>query len=199
MYHKLLNLATDAEFYFLLRLIDDDLARMARAEGCTCGGKVHTADYPRKPRGGPKGVRDRIVMRASFCCAEEGCRRRKTPPSVRFLGRKVYFAVVVLLLPILQEGATPLRVRRLRALFRVSQRTLQRWRRWWLEVVPQTQWWQAERAHRAAGVEAERGLPASLLHGLFEQDGSAIDGARAVLVVLMRLPCYTSRPVEHAR
>jgi hypothetical protein len=199
LYHKLLSLATDEDFYVLLRLIDDDLARMARAQGCTCGGKLHSADYPRKPRGGPKGVRDRIVMRASFCCAEEGCRRRKTPPSVRFLGRKVYFTVVVLLLPILQEGATPLRVRRLRALFRVSQRTLQRWRKWWLEVVPQTQWWQAERAQRGAGFETERELPGSLLVGLLERDGSAIDRARAVLVILLRLACYASRPIEHAR
>jgi hypothetical protein len=194
-----LSLATDPGFYYLQKMIDDDLARMARAEGCDCGGKLHTADYPRKPRGGPKGVRDRIVMRASFCCAREDCRRRRTPASVRFLGRKVYFAVVVLLLPILREGATPLRVRRLRALFRVSQRTLQRWRRWWLEVVPQTQWWQAERAHQVPGIDGEGQLPGSLLAGLVQKEGSAIGRAMAVLVALVRLASYTQRPIEHAR
>jgi len=30
--------------------------------------------------------------RFSFCCARDGCRTRKTPPSFRFLGRKVYLA-----------------------------------------------------------------------------------------------------------
>jgi hypothetical protein len=28
-------------------------------------------------------------QRFSFCCAVGGCRKRTTPPSLRFLGRKV--------------------------------------------------------------------------------------------------------------
>jgi len=30
----------------------------------------------------------------SFCCDRDGCRKRVTPPSVRFLGRKVYLGAV---------------------------------------------------------------------------------------------------------
>ena len=30
-----------------------------------------------------------------YCCAEEDCRRRRTPESVRFLGRRVYAGLVV--------------------------------------------------------------------------------------------------------
>ena len=37
--------------------------------------------YDRKPRGGSQWT-----LRFSFCCDQEGCRRRHTPPSVRFHG-----------------------------------------------------------------------------------------------------------------
>jgi hypothetical protein len=36
--------------------------------------------------------------RFSFCCDRDGCRNRATPPSVRFLGRKVYLGAVVMLI-----------------------------------------------------------------------------------------------------
>ena len=36
-----------------------------------------------------------------------------TPSSLRFLGRKVFFGVLVLLLPVLREGPTPERLARL--------------------------------------------------------------------------------------
>ena len=50
--------------------------RQAHQQGCLfCGGKLHRADYERKPRGGPEWD-----YRYSFCCAREGCRRRQTPP-----------------------------------------------------------------------------------------------------------------------
>jgi len=42
----------------------------------------------------------------SFCCALDGCRSRATPPSLRFLGRKVYLAAIVVLIAILRHGAT---------------------------------------------------------------------------------------------
>ena len=59
-------------------------------------------------------------MRQSVCCAMEGCRRRANPPSLRFLGRQVYFGALVLLLPILMEGPTPRRVARLREVYDVK-------------------------------------------------------------------------------
>ena len=58
-----------------------------------CGGVLHSARYPRKPRGGPPELRQTDNSRLSFCCAQ--CRRRHTPRSVRYLGRRVYLATVV--------------------------------------------------------------------------------------------------------
>lgn len=143
MYQSLLH---DASFFDLLCRFDEDLAREARASGCSaCGGVLHSARYPRKPRGGPSELPRSHAVRASFCCAREGCRRRTTPPSLRFLGRKVFFGVVVVLLPILREGPTPTRLKQLETEFSVSRRTLYRWRRWWLETVSRSSWWRQQR------------------------------------------------------
>ena len=56
--------------------------------------------------------------RFSFCCSRDGCRKRKTPPSLRFLGRKVYVAAMVVLIAIMREGATAMRMRQLTAIGR---------------------------------------------------------------------------------
>src|SRR5262245_40518516 len=74
-------------------------ARLAAAGCPPCGGALHRSDYPRKPSGAliaPEGEGDMCVTRFSLCCAREGCRKRATPPSLRFLGRRVYLGVVVI-------------------------------------------------------------------------------------------------------
>jgi hypothetical protein len=52
---------------------------------------------------------------------------------LRFLGRKVFFSVVVLLVPVLREGPKGERLHRLQEWFQVSPRTVRRWQRWWRE------------------------------------------------------------------
>ncbi len=95
MYRALL---ADARFHNLLLALDRDLAAAARAKGCAhCGGVLHSARFRRKLRGSPAGVDEDYDHRLSFCCAVELCRRRMTPPSFRFLGRKVFLGVVVVL------------------------------------------------------------------------------------------------------
>ena len=105
---------SDARFYQLLFRIDQNLANEVQAGGCRfCGGVLHGARYPRKPRG-LRPVRDASHdTRLSFCCAMNGCRRRNTPPSVRFLGRRVYLGVMVILFTALQNGLTEKRRREL--------------------------------------------------------------------------------------
>ena len=79
----------------------------------------HSASYWRKPRGRPCRLGREHDRRFSFCCAVDGCRTRTTPPSLRFLGRKVYLAAIVVLIAILRHGAT---ARRHAAAFRVDRR-----------------------------------------------------------------------------
>jgi len=118
----------DQQLLLLQEEIDQDLSEEVRVKGCRrCGvGKLHSARIRRKPRGLPEGRS--WDTRLSFCCDQEGCRRRATPPSVRFLGRKVYAGFIVVLLSATRHGLTPDRVRRLREITGADRRTLERWR-----------------------------------------------------------------------
>src|SRR5262249_38817292 len=101
-------LLTNASFHELLLAFDRDLADSHRASGCTCGGALHSAKYPRKVRGLPPSLRTSLgreyTQRFSFCCAIDGCRSRATPPSMRFLGRKVYCAAIIVVASIMWHG-----------------------------------------------------------------------------------------------
>ena len=134
MYHELPRGAT---FWLFLFSVDQDLAQKAREKACPCGGRLHRANYARKPRGAedfPKAH----GYRFSFCCDRDGCRKRVTPPSVRFLGRKVYLFAVVVLVSAMRQGPSPRRVRELSQLFGADRRTIARWQVYWQEYVPQT-------------------------------------------------------------
>ena len=87
---------------------------------------MHSASFARQPRGGPAGLDAECERRLSFCCAAADCRKRLTPPSVRFLGRKVYLGAVVVLPTALRHGTTPWRAARLRELLGVGAKTLAR-------------------------------------------------------------------------
>lgn len=142
-------------------LLDRDLAREAKEGRCLhCGGRLDRAAYPRKPRGGPPDLGDEYDSRLSFCCAE--CRRRLTPPSVRFLGRRVYLGVVVVLVSAMLHGPTPARTARLRELFGVSPLTLVRWREWWQSAFAQGPFWKAARGLLRSAVDIAT-LPLSLV------------------------------------
>jgi hypothetical protein len=157
------KLVRDARVHDVLLRIDEEMAAGVRSRGCGCGGKLHSARYPRKPRGVPDVLAARHGVRFSFCCASDGCRRRVTPPSVRFLGRRVYLGIVVVLLAVLAHGATTKRVRRLRVVLgEVSERTIARWRCWWQEALPSTKFWRDHGARHVPPVETAL-LPGSLL------------------------------------
>jgi hypothetical protein len=150
--------------YELLEKCDADLAEKCRQGGCLkCQeGKLHRADYQRKPRGGPKDPQGpQETYRDSFCCDQEGCRKRHTPPSVRFLGRKVYWSLVVVLVSAMRHGIKPERVQVLREQLGIDRRTLERWRTWWLETFVQSPFWKEARA-RFMPLLCEKTLPWSL-------------------------------------
>ncbi len=62
--------------------------------------------------------------------------------SVRFLGRRVYLALAVVLVSARPAGPTPAAARLGMALG-MDRRTLARWRNWWREQFPRTPLWQA--------------------------------------------------------
>ena len=156
MCHALLY---DPKFLTLLLRIDHELAARVRADGCRCGGALHRADYPRKPRGCPVDVRPDFLSRLSFCCSV--CRRRSTSMSVRFLGRRVYLGLAVVLVSARPAGPTPAAAR-LGATLGVERRTLARWRDWWCEQFPLTPLWRAACARFMPPVP-EAQLPGELI------------------------------------
>lgn len=182
MYHSLLR---DAKLYEFLRGIDADLAARARLDGCPeCGGVLHSARYPRKPRGGPSDLGVDYERRLSFCCAEDGCRRRRTPPSVRFLGRKVYLAAVVVLATAMQHGVTARRVAELHAVLGIGRRTLLRWRTWWQTIFAASPAWRARRGLLGAPAVDTSTLPLSLIERFLGDEQARTIGALRFLAAL---------------
>lgn len=147
----------DPAFFRFLIQIDAQLAAEARERRCPeCAGPLHVADFPRKPRGCPASVRDEYSFRLSFTCGR--CDARTTPASVRFLGRRVYVAVVLMLASPPAGSAAGA----LAGLMAVPVRTVRRWRRWWQKDFQRTVFWQSVRERFVPPVAAE-GLPQSLL------------------------------------
>jgi hypothetical protein len=134
--------------------------------------------YARKPRGVPAGLGREHAERFSFSCAVDGCRRRATPPSLRFLGRHVYLATVVTLLSALMLGTTPSRLARLSVVPGLDRRTLTRWRAWWRSTFSDGPFATVARAAVAPPVDLVA-LPVSLLDRF-------AGGLRDQLVVLLR-------------
>ena len=85
------------------------------------------------------------------------------------------------LLTALRHGATRERLEKLRTAVGVSRRTLERWRRWWLEEFPRSAFWKWARA-RLRAVE-EGALPLSLLECFVDTtpEGRIIDLLRFIL------------------
>ena len=156
----------DAKFHEQLLVFDRDLSATARAAGChQCGGALHSAQFTRKPRGGPPGLGPAYGQRFSFCCAADGCRKRKTPPSLHFLGRKVYLATVITLISAMLLGTTPARLARLSAVPGIDRRTLVRWRTWWRSTLTDGSFAPVAKAALVPPLEIA-GLPVSLLDRL---------------------------------
>jgi hypothetical protein len=133
----------DERLYEFLENVDEDFAFEVKSRSCDhCGEVLHRADFERKPRGfkaGPSWDR-----RCSFCCSREGCRKRHTLPSVRFLGRKVYVGVIIVLVSAMMHGPNEHRLKRLQQELTIDRRTLKRWHQWWAQIFVQSSFWKAE-------------------------------------------------------
>ncbi len=147
-------------FFLLLLHIDAELAAQTKAAACPfCGGVLHRSDYERKPRACPREVLGRFQSRFSFCCSL--CRKRTTPESLRFLGRRVYLGLAVVLLPQRRKTLSSAAIELCETLG-VPTRTLSRWRQWWIQRFPCTKLWQALCARFMPPV-ATIDLPTSLI------------------------------------
>ena len=103
---------------------------------------------------------------------------------MRFLSRKVYSSVVILLIFILKPETDESKIEKLNTLLgtTLSVETLRRWRHFWAKEIPQTHTWK-----RLALIHIRaKSLPASLL-ALFE---SSSDGFTHVSAFYCLPDCY---------
>lgn len=168
----------DDEFLALLSRWDGEIARVVAAAGCKhCDGPLHKANYQRKPRGGRFfDALAGFTLRHSLCCGH--CRARSLPPSLLFLGRRVYIEAVVLIACAAQS------TRDLATATGVPDMTLRRWRAWWRETLPVLPAWSVLRARFAPPPPDEETLPASLLDRI-TQDLSAPMETKPAAVMLL--------------
>ena len=165
MCHALLH---SPNFFALLLRIDRELAAQTQSAGCPCSGRLHRADYPRKPRGCLPELRSSVDRRFSFCC--DVCRKRTTAQSVRFLGRRVYLGLVVVLSSSRHAGSNS--AARLRAELDIAWHTLQRWRAWWQDAFTRTPLWLGACGAFMPPLDAAR-LPEALLERFIGADPAA--------------------------
>lgn len=157
------DLRLEEEFFEGLMGWDAELARQVAAARCPhCGGPLHQANYLRKPRGGAMAEAGEAQrLRHSLCCGWEGCRKRSLPPSLRFLGRRVYLEAVVLLASVVAQLESTLRAARART--GVPGRTLRRWGSWWRGAFSVSRTWAEARARFVPPAPDESDLPRSLV------------------------------------
>jgi hypothetical protein len=186
------SLLRDARFSELLLEMDRDRLDQVRSAGCSkCGGPLHSGHFERKPGGvlvPPEQLPEGYTTRFDLCCG--WCRSRTLPSSVRFLGRKVFLAVAIVVATALVRGGDRNAMEILRRQLGASRSTLARWCRWW-RALTRTQLWIGARGMLPVDLD-EQTLPVSVLA---RYAGSAADR----MAHLLRFLCpLTGRVPEQA-
>jgi hypothetical protein len=88
-----------------------------------------------------------FLLRFSLCCSNRKCRRRFSPPSLRFPPGGKYSTAVILLVKLMHLPKSETRARKLAELFCVSLSTVRRWIfRWRAFCATKTKWSQEQGA-----------------------------------------------------
>jgi hypothetical protein len=183
------------ELFKQLAEMDELIADAVEAGGCQhCGGPLYRADYQRKPRGGLfAAAGEAFRRRPSLCCGREGCRKRALPPSLRYLGRRVYLEVVVLIATVQAMLARTLRAAC--EITGVPARTLRRWQAWWIDDFPKRPEWTVMRSLFVPPPPDERELPKSLLERFAAEVGDGPASDRVLELAARWLAPVTTRSV----
>jgi hypothetical protein len=131
-----------------------------------------------------------FTRRFSLCCSREGCRRRATPPSVRFLGRRVYLGAVVIVAALVARRLAF--AKQSRRATGVPARTVRRWLGWWGGPFTTTSVFLALAA-RLVGL-AKHALPDAIVDRLPGEGGERIRW-----LLLWLLPLTTASLPDRAR
>ncbi len=139
------ELLRSARFFSFLFSLDQETAGRIKERRCpVCGGQLDAAKYSRVARGLAEAPDKRELYVFSMCCRH--CRKRVTPPSLRFSGQKQHAKGVILLAHVLDKGVTKRKITKLRELLGVSERTIRRWLRAWQAKIAGSTWWRELKA-----------------------------------------------------
>ena len=190
------------EIFARLERMDAAIAAAVAAGRCRhCEGPLHRGDYRRKPRGALLAAAgEGFALRYSLCCGRRGCRKRSLPPSLRFLGRRVYLEAVVVVASMIAQ-AVEVTARTAIAVTGTPLRTLRRWGTWWREAFPKTSLWADLRARFVPPPPNEADLPCSLIARLGgDGDPRGAVTAEALLLAARHLaPATTASVAEGSR
>jgi hypothetical protein len=189
------------EIFARLEKLDEAIAAAVAAGRCRhCEGPLHRGNYQRKPRGALVGAAgEAFTLRHSLCCGRRGCRKRALPPSLRFLGRRVYLEAVVVVASMIAQ-AISMTTRTAIGATGVPLRTVRRWGRWWRETFPKERVWAELRARFVPPPPTEAELPRSLVVRLGGGDGAESAITNALLLTARHLaPATTTSVVEGSR
>ena len=176
-------------FFQGLLALDEKISIEVQDKGCSCGGCLHQANYPRTMLGVLQAVAELFEFRFSFCCDQENCRKRRTSPSVRFLGRRRFSFALILLASMLTNGVNARRMAQLQDLVPVSEATLRRWRNWWQKEFVITPFWRGFCGRFVPAIPACE-LPGELLNrSTFEDPDRLVNSILSLLSPLSTTSC----------
>lgn len=141
-------------------------AEEVRRGGCPhCQGPLHAGHYQRKPWGWPRAdprqpLAPQATLRWSWCCGRRGCRKRLTPQSWRFHGRRFYVAPLVVALTAIATGLQA----ECPDWEQPSPPTRRRWLAWWRDTFAASARWVDLRGRLDRGLTVSR-LPGGLAEG----------------------------------
>lgn len=172
-------------FFHHLYIIDKKIAEQCRKMLCPyCNGPLYFANYLRKPRGERDDLPEEYFIRFSLCCGTEGCRHRVTPPSCRFMGRKVYWHSVILVV-VSEWQNKAFSIFKLSKLSGVTRNTINRWIHFYQDVFPSSRQWQMLRGLIPAFIKNNE-LPSRLINYFLSIKSCAKDALAACLKFLSR-------------
>jgi len=179
-----LDVVDHVSLFRCLHSLDVELADKVRTKRCPlCGGPLHSGAYKRQPRGEGEDVEipEEFRQRLGLCCG--WCRRRTLPPSCLYLGRKVFWGCIVMLVTAAAQGLGNHTITELCARFDVSRRTVKRWVSFFEVLFPSSAPWQRLRGRVGVEVRTEelpRGLVACFLANCEDAQSAVVSCLGAV-------------------
>jgi hypothetical protein len=183
------SFVSEPRFFEFLLEIDRSIAIAAHGVPCQhCGGKLDQADFHRTGYGIPDEAPAEVRRRFSFSCRVDGCRRRKTPDSVRFIRGMAYAAIVIVLAAAVHHGLTPDRVTAIRQKLNVSRQTVSLWIKWWRDQFAASPFWRKARGLFMPPLD-EAKLPLELMNYYATNDNKTGEpSARSVVKFIAAYP-----------